>query len=130
MKQFNVINFDFNAQKFVAYDVIPYFVREYREQVEQYDASKLELEIAKTEDEIEIAKSNLDYWKVPVTFDEFKKFVKYKAQYQFWSRCEYEIILVDWPCQKTEEKWDVYDQIMMNLDVVTRLVVESIINDE
>lgn len=126
MKQFNVINFDFNAQKFVAYDVIPYFVREYYEHVEQYDASKLELEAAKTEEEIEIAKSNLDYWKVPVIFDEFKKFVKDKAQYQFWSRCEYEIILVDWPCQKTEEKWDVYDQIMMNLDIVTQLVIDSI----
>ena len=130
MKQFNVINFDFNAKKFKAYDVIPYFVREYHEQIERYNAAKLELEEAKTEDEIKIAKSNLDYWKVPVTFDEFKQFVKDRAQYQFWSRCEYEIILVDWPCQKTEEKWDVYDQIMMNLDVVTRLVVESITNDE
>lgn len=130
MKQFNVINFDFNAQKFVAYNVIPYFVREYHEQIERYNAAKLELEEAKTEDEIKIAKSNLDYWKVPVTFDEFKQFIKDRAQYQFWSRCEYEIILVDWPCQKTEEKWDVYDQIMMNLDVVTRLVVESITNNE
>lgn len=126
MKQFNVINFNFNAKKFEAYDVIPYLVREYYEQIEQYDASKRELEEAKTEDEIKIAKSNLDYWSVPVTFDEFKKFVKDKAQDQFWSRCEYEIILVDWPCQKIEEKWDVYDQIMMNLDIVTQLVIESI----
>lgn len=126
MKQFNVINFDFNAKKFKAYDVIPYFVREYHEQIERYNAAKLELEEAKTEDEIKIAKSNLDYWKVPVTFDEFKQFVKDRAQYQFWSRCEYEIILVDWPCQKTEEKWDVYDQIMMNLDIVTQIVMDSI----
>ena len=126
MKQFNVINFDFNAKKFKAYDVIPYFVREYHEQIERYNAAKLELEEAKTEDEIKIAKSNLDYWKVPVTFDEFKQFVKDRAQYQFWSRCEYEIILVDWPCQKVEEKWDVYDQIMMNLDIVTQIVMDSI----
>jgi len=130
MKSFNVINFDFNAKKFEAYDVIPYFVRSYNEQIARYNTAKSELETAKTKLEIKIAKSNLNYWKVPVTFDEFKQFVKDRAQYQFWSRCEYEIILVDWPCQKTEEKWDVYDQIMMNLDVVTRLVVESIINDE
>lgn len=130
MKSFNVINFDFNAQKFVAYDIIPYFVRSYNEQIARYNTAKSELEASKTKLEIKIAKSNLDYWKVPVTFDEFKQFVKDRAQYQFWSRCEYEIILVDWPCQKTEEKWDVYDQIMMNLDVVTRLVVESIVNDE
>jgi hypothetical protein len=126
MKKFNVINFNFNAKKFEAYNVIPYFVREYHEQIERYNAGKLELEEAKTEDEIKIAKSNLDYWKVPVTFDEFKQFVKDRAQYQFWSRCEYEIILVDWPCQKTEEKWDVYDQIMMNLDIVTQIVMDSI----
>ena len=125
MKQFNVINFNFNAKKFEAYDVIPYLVREYHEQIERYNAAKLELEEAKTDDEIKIAKSNLDYWKVPVTFDEFKQFVKDRAQYQFWSRCEYEIILVDWPCQKTEEKWDVYDQIMMNLDIVTQIVMEE-----
>lgn len=130
MKSFNVINFDFNAKKFEAYDVIPYFVRSYNEQIARYNTAKSGLETAKTKLEIKIAKSNLDYWKVPVTFDEFKQFVKDRAQYQFWSRCEYEIILVDWPCQKTEEKWDVYDQIMMNLDVVTRLVVESITNDE
>lgn len=125
MKQFNVINFNFNAKKFEAYDVIPYLVREYYEQIERYNTAKLELEAAKTEGEIKIAKSNLDYWKVPQTFDEFKQFVKDRAQYQFWSRCEYEIILVDWPCQKTEEKWDVYDQIMMNLDIVTQIVMEE-----
>lgn len=125
MKSFNVINFNFNARKFEAYDVIPYLVREYHEQIERYNAAKLELEEAKTEDEIKIAKSNLDYWRVPQTFGEFKKFVKDRAQYQFWSRCEYEIILVDWPCQKTEEKWDVYDQIMMNLDIITQIVMEE-----
>lgn len=125
MKQFNVINFNFNANKFEAYDVIPYLVREYHEQIERYNTVKLELDEAKTEDEIKIAKSNLDYWRIPQTFDEFKQFVKDKAQYQFWSRCEYEIILVDWPCQKTEEKWDVYDQIMMNLDIVTQIVMEE-----
>lgn len=126
MKQFNVINFNFNAKKFEAYDVIPYLVQEYYEQIERHNTAKLELDAAKTEQEIKIAKSNLDYWKVPVTFNEFKEFVKSKAQYQFWSRCEYEIILVDWPCQKTEEKWDVYDQIMMNLDIVTKILMECL----
>ena len=126
MKQFNVINFNFNAKKFESYDVIPYLVREYHEQIERHNAAKLELDSAKTEQEIEIAKSNLEYWKVPVTVDEFKKFVQNEARDQFWARCEYEIILVDWPCQKTEEKWDVYDQIMMNLDVITQLVMDSV----
>lgn len=126
MKQFNVINFDFNAQKFEAYDVIPHLVRAYNEQVERNNTALFDLRSARTEQEVELAKSNLQYWKIPKTFDEFKDFVKKESQYQFWSRCEYEIILVDWPCQKTEEKWDVYDQIMMNLDIVTQIVMDSI----
>ena len=106
MKQFNVINFDFNARKFVAYDVIPYLVSCYNKRVE--------------------IGSDDERLKVPKTYDEFKKFVKDESMYQFWSRCEYEIILVDWPNQKTEEKWDVYEQIMMNLDIVTEIVMEAV----
>ena len=67
-----------------------------------------------------------EFWKVPQTFDEFKEFVQKESQYQFWARCEYEIILVDWPCQKHEEKWDVYQQIMMNLDLVTKTLMEEL----
>ena len=103
MQSFNVINYDINRQKFVYYDVIPYLVNCYKE-------------IKKTKRK-----------KTPETFDEFKQFVKDESMYQFWSRCEYEIILVDWPCQRHEEKWDVYDQIMMNLDVITDLVMKECI---
>ena len=109
MQKFNVINFDFNANKFVSYDIIPYFVREYKYQVEKHNEYP--------EDK---------YWNVPKTFNEFKQFIKDKSQYQFWSRCEYEIILVDWPTQKHEEKWDVHDQIMMNIDIITEIVMKSI----
>ena len=109
MKAFNVINYNFNAQKFESYDVIPYLINAYKDTVKRHHNNP-----------------NDKYWKVPQTFDEFKEFVKKESQYQFWSRCEYEIILVDWPCQKHEEKWDVYDQIMMNLDIVTKLLMESV----
>lgn len=126
MKQFNVINFDFNAKKFKAYDIIPYFVRKYHEQVDTRDELEKDLKNATSEHEGNLYRDALEFWKVPVTFEEFKKFVQDQSQYQFWSRCEYEIILVDWPCQKTEEKWDVHDQIMMNLDIVTQLVIESV----
>lgn len=126
MKQFNVINFDFNAQKFVAYDVIPYLVRKYRERVSTRDKLEQELKNATSETEMNLYIDSLEYWRVPQTYGEFKKFVQDESQHQFWARCEYEIVLVDWPCQKIEDKWDVYDQIMMNLDVVTQLVIESI----
>ena len=97
MKVFNTIIYNINRRKFETYDVIPYLVNCYKEEK-----------------------------KKPKTFDEFKKFIERKAQYQWWSRCEYEIILVDWPCKETEEKWDIYDQVMMNIDIITNLVMESI----
>ena len=106
MKHFNVINYNCNAQKFELYDVIPYLVRTYKD--------------------LKKSKSKQKYNPLPVTFDEFKKFIKDESLYQWWSRCEYEIVLVDWPCQKHEEKWDVYDQIMMNLDTITEIVMESV----
>ena len=46
--------------------------------------------------------------------------------YQWWSRCEYEMIIKDWPCNTVEEKWDVYKQIMMNVDVVTQIFKANI----
>lgn len=96
MKSFNVINWNPNKLKFEAYDVIPYFIQEYK---------------------------NLKY--KPQTFGEFKSFIESESHCQFWGRCQYEIILVDWPCQKTEEKWDVFEQIMMNINIVTNIVMEE-----
>ena len=126
MQSFNVINFDFNAQKFKAYDVIPYFIEAYSERTKKYNEVELEASKCKSEKEFEQYEAMLQYWKVPKTFDEFKSFVKKESQHQFWSRCEYEIVLIDWPCGKVDEKWDIYDQIMMNLDIVARIVMESV----
>lgn len=99
---FNVITYEPNRKQFEAYDIIPYFVQAYKELKEK------------------------KWKKIPETFDEFKEFVKSEGMYQFWGRCEYEIILVDWPCQKIEKKIDVWDQIEMNLDLVTELIMEAI----
>lgn len=98
MEKFNVIVHDFNKDEFEAYDIIPYLVDKY-----------------------ESAKDK------PKTFEEFKKFIKGWAMYQWWGRCEYEIILSSWPPkEKSERKWDVYMQVMLNLDVITKIVIESI----
>ena len=112
MKTFNVIIHDFNRNKFVPYNVIPYFVNTFKDRIKRHEEYP-----------------DCDYWKLPKTFNEFREFIKSESQYQFWSRCEYEIILVDWPCQKKEEKIDVHWQIMMNVDVITQLVMESIIEE-
>lgn len=121
MKEFNVIGYNINRKKFVPYNVIPYLVSQYK-----------------------IKKDK------PKTFDEFKEFVKNESQYQWWARCEYEVILSPWPytlspserakeennVEAWKEHWkkhlkecqkiDVYYQVMMNLDVITNLVMESI----
>ena len=101
MKSFNVIIYDPNLREFDKYDIMPYLIRTYNEKKEKKET-------------------------LPETFDEFKNFVKNESQYQFWARCEYEILLIDWPCQKNHEKWDVYKQIMMNLDIVTKVFMENI----
>lgn len=94
---FNVIVFNPNTRKIEPYNVMLHLIRVYNDQ--------------KTK---------------PVTFEECRKFIKDESRYQFWSRCEYEVILVDWPCQKTEHKMDVYEQIMMNLDVITEMFMKNI----
>jgi hypothetical protein len=97
MKKFNVINFNFNSRKMESFDVIPYLV----DCCEEKDPK-------------------------PKTFEEYKEVIKGESFYRFWSRCEYEIILTDWPNQKISEKWDVHKQIMMNLDIITEIVMEEV----
>ena len=122
MKIFNVIVYDFNGKKFESYNIIPYLVSQYEKTAHK-----------------------------PKTFDEFKEFVKKESMYQWWARCEYEIVLGPWPyttspsergkeednIEAWKEHWkkhlnecqkiDVYYQVMMNLDVVTVLVMDSVI---
>lgn len=103
MKSFNVIVEDINRGEFVPYDVIPYFVRCYRE-------------LKKSDD-------------VPVSIDEFKKFVEDKSRYMYWSRCEYEVILSSWPPSKNGvddgKKIDVHWQVMMNIGLIAEIVMDE-----
>ena len=97
---FNVINFDFNSKKFEAYDVMPYLVNCYKNEKKD---------------------------KRPVTFDEFKKFVEGKSMYMYWARCEYEVILSDWPGGREHKKIDIHWQIMMNIDTVTNILMSNVV---
>ena len=100
IKPFNVINFEINSSKFEAYNVMPYLVSCYKKE-----------------------KKN----KRPVTFDEFKEFIKSKSMYMYWSRCEYEIILSEWSSNNHSKKIDIYWQIMNNIDVVTNILMENVL---
>lgn len=96
MKKFNVIIFDINNNKFIYYDIINPLVQWYKD-------SKKKLS----------------------TYEEFKNFIINKSQYYWWAKCEWEIILSDWPNQETNEKVDVYKQVMANIDIITEIVMEE-----
>lgn len=88
--------------KFIPYDVIPYLTLRYN------DYSK----------------------KVrPSTIEEFKEFITKESTYKWWARCEYEIILSDWPNNIHKDKWDVHRQVIMNLDIITELLMKSVLKD-
>lgn len=104
--KFNVIIFDSNSKKFKSFDVIPCLIQEF------------------LEEKIHTFK----------TFNDYKDFVIKTSRYKFWAKCEYEIILSDWPKNSTELKIDVYNQIMLNINVITKIFIEevfkSILNDD
>jgi hypothetical protein len=96
-RTFNTIIYNINHKKFETYNVITYLVKCYKEEGDK-----------------------------PRTLDDFKLFVERHARYQWWSRCEYEIVLSDWPSQTESEKVDIFWQIMNNIDVVAELLQESV----
>lgn len=48
----------------------------------------------------------------------FEEAVKKSLMYNYWSKCEWELILDHWPHKNTakELKIDVYDQVILNWD--------------
>lgn len=105
MKKFNVLNWDFNTDSLEYYDILPYLRDRYKifvENSKKYKDSK--------------------YWKVPKTINEFKEFIENQSRYQFWARCEYEMICHGWPVQKNSYKLDVHEQIMMNIDIIVEIL--------
>lgn len=100
MKKFNVIIYDSNFNKFITYDIIPYLVSEYKE-------TKFK----------------------PHTLEEFIEFIINKSRYQWWSRCEYEVVLQSWPSGRAEEKIDVHWQVMMNIEIIAKILMSEVSNE-
>lgn len=103
MIEFKVINWDINSERLIHYDVMPYIYSEF----EKYRKRK-KLTIK------------------DVTFEELKKFIDSTAKYRYWARCEYEVIVTGWPVSRNTYKLDVYEQIKMNLDNITQLMLEDL----
>lgn len=108
-KKFNVLIWDFNRDELEHYDVLPYLRNRYEERVERLASG-----VPVTE-----------YSFVPKSLSEFKKFVDDEARYQFWARCEYEVIVHGWPVQKNDYKLDVYEQVKMNLDIIAEILYQE-----
>lgn len=68
------------------------------------------------------------YKRIPVsTKEQLEGFVKSYFMYHYWSKCEWEFIVIDWPYRDTIDlsrphKIDVYEQIKPNLSVIVDLV--------
>ncbi len=68
------------------------------------------------------------YEEYKVDFNSFYKEIDRVLRYYFWSKCEWEIILSDWPPSDKfkEEKISIYDQIKLNYDVFIKYVWEEL----
>lgn len=95
--EYNVILWDFNRKEVEYYDIIPYFKECWN-----------------------------DLKKKPKSFYDIKQFIISESRYQFWSRCEYEIVITGFPENSRTQKIDVFDQIMSNIDIVTEVFINSL----
>ena len=46
----------------------------------------------------------------------YSEAIKRSAKYYFASKCEYEVVLFDWPRQETSKKISIFDQLEWNWD--------------
>lgn len=110
--KFNVLIENFNTGKFEPYDIMPTLMQEWelvKERIEKYGEIK-----------------GSPYWFLPKTKEEFKTWVSSHLFYRFGFKCEYEILLVGWPCDKHKRKIDIYEQCEMNIDLITQIFYNNI----
>ena len=71
---------------------------------------------------------------IPVrTKEQLQEYIEDHLRSMFWSRCEWEMVGIDWPYRKTIEdsrpiKFDVWDQLEPNISVITDLVWDYVKN--
>lgn len=117
--EFKVLRWDFNSDSLIYYDVLPYLRECYAERKK----------IAKrksSQKAIEKDPRMFRHLGLPTTREQFRDFIETESQYQFWSRCEYEMICTGWPERENSHKLDIHEQIMMNIDVITDILWDEI----
>lgn len=120
MISFFVLLHDINTNRPEKYDIMPYLMQIYNE--------------CKKKDHW----WPMDSMKVPETFTDFRMFVNNACKNRFWARCEYEWLMIGWPYGKTDtkedclkiihssHKIDAFDQIEMNLEVITQIFITNL----
>lgn len=112
---------DFNTNEVVKYDIMPYLMNVYQKCLLTGNWWMMD-----------------DPARRPVFAKDYRVFVTRACKHQYWSRCEYEWLMLSWPVGKTDtleechkvlnssNKIDVWDQIEMNLDTVTEVFTQNI----
>ena len=96
-KEFKVLLMDFNRKEYEAYDVLPYFRNIWRGHRFNWDK---------------------DYNKIPVkTKEQLKEWIIDWGRYQFWSRCEYEFLMGNWPFGSRRLTEDMKEFLKTNPDI-------------
>lgn len=125
--KFYVITWNINSNKIEHYDVMPYFRDCYERRRQEWKRKQKSKRFQKDIEKGLITEKDIEnYYKAPETYDEFKRFVESESRYMFWARCEWEVIVTDWPVGKGSHKMDVHEQVMMNIDVICRILWDEI----
>lgn len=105
MIEYRVITWDFSADRVKYYDIMPYLYRRLEEKRKKRQITLKDL-----------------------TLERLKEFIDAESKYQFWARCQYEVILSSWPPRENgrRHKMDVYEQIHMNLDNIAKLMYDDL----
>lgn len=105
MVEYRVITWNFSADRVEHYDIMPYLYRRLEEKRKKRQIVLKDL-----------------------TLEKLKEFIDDESKYQFWARCEYEVILSSWPPRENgrKHKMDVYEQIHMNLDNIAKLMYDDL----
>lgn len=105
MIEYRVITWDFSTDRVEHYDIMPYLYRRLEEKRKKRQIVLKDL-----------------------TLEKLKEFIDDESKYQFWARCQYEVILSSWPPRENgrKHKMDVYEQIHMNLDNIAKLMYDDL----
>lgn len=100
-KPFYTIIYNINKKEFEPYNIMPYLIEEYKKEKKKK--------------------------KQPTSFEEFKEFIVQASMYMYMFRCQYELILTSWPNEDKKEKIDIHNQIMMNIDRITEVLMDNVL---